>query len=165
MGLLFSVPEKKSVSEKCILEKKFTLKYCIGKEIYSQIFYRKRKWLTNIGIQTNCVFSSLLSWKGATRVFFWLQKIIFLITKNYRYAIRVTNAILPKVPQLILCDFIKQIHFSFSVHIIKKKIGEKLIFYFFYVSDKKDNNTVIASHCCSTYWKLVWAWLVPLSYK
>ena len=28
MGLFFSVPEKKSVSEKCIPEKKFTLKYC-----------------------------------------------------------------------------------------------------------------------------------------
>jgi hypothetical protein len=32
------VPEKKSISEKCIPENKFTLKYCSGKEIYSQIF-------------------------------------------------------------------------------------------------------------------------------
>ena len=30
------LPEKKSVSEKCIPEKKITLKYCTGKEFGSQ---------------------------------------------------------------------------------------------------------------------------------
>ena len=56
MGLFFSVPEKKSVSEKCIPEKKFTLNYCTGKKIYSQIVYRKRKWLSNIGTQKIVIF-------------------------------------------------------------------------------------------------------------
>ena len=80
--------------EKCIWKLRTGKEKCIwkvhtGKEIYSQILYRKRKWLSNIGTQKNCVFSSLLLWKGVTRV------------------IRVTDAILPKVPQLISCDFIK----------------------------------------------------------